>query len=148
LRAESGVGKLSRSRIGGAVQVVTTFVRSKYGDDRRCEDVIATTEAFTAVLEQTVALDVDERGIEPVNDAGTPSGDRLVEPSARVDVPSEVELRGALQVRHDDHNVLDALPRSTFCIQLKVCEIDEAALLDDLDGRGQLASHLVVKSFE
>lgn len=33
------------------MKVLTTFVRSKYGRDDQCEDVIATTDAFTAVFD-------------------------------------------------------------------------------------------------
>jgi hypothetical protein len=87
------------------VQVVARFVRSKYGDDRRSEDVIATTEAFTAVFDG--ATDVNGIRIDGV------TGGRLAAMTAAAaldDLPTDADVHeavGHLSDRLADRNFLD-----------------------------------------
>ena len=87
------------------MQVVTRFVRSKYGEDLLCEDVIASTEAFTAVFDG--ATDVRGLRIDGVSGgrlAATMAAEALHDLAVDADVHDAV---GHLSARLADRNFLN-----------------------------------------
>lgn len=87
------------------MEVVQTFVRSKYGRDELCEDVIATTDAFTAVFDG--ATDVSGRRFDGA------AGGRLAAMAAAEalhDLAADADVHAAvrhLTARLAEHNYLD-----------------------------------------
>ena len=90
---------------GGGVQVVTRFVRSKYGQGELCEDVIATTDGFTAVFDGST--DVSGLRIDGVTGgrlAALTAAEALDDLAPDADVDRAVEH---LSARLADRNFLD-----------------------------------------
>lgn len=89
----------------GGVRVVTRFVRSKYGQDELCEDVVAATESFTAVFDGST--DVSGLRIDGVTGgrlAALTAAEALDDLAPDADVHRAV---GHLSDRVADRNFLD-----------------------------------------